>query len=47
MFKEIMKDIFQIEEKPYNERHKFLVKSNNARSANYGTHTASFVGPRI
>ena len=37
---EILKDIFKIEEKPYNLRHKFLVKSNNATSVNYGTYTA-------
>ena len=44
---EIIKHIFQIEDKPYKLRHKFLVKRNNARSANYGTNTASFVGSRI
>ena len=44
---EIMKDVFQIEDKPYNPRHKFLIKSNNVRSVNSGTHTASFVGSRI
>ena len=44
---EIINDSFQNEHKPYNLRNKFLVKSNNVRSENYGTHTASFVGPRI
>ena len=42
-----MKNIFQIEDTPYNLRHKFLVKSINVRYVNYGTHTASFVDPRI
>ena len=43
-----MKDIFQIEDKHNNVRHKYLVvKNNNVRSVNYGTHTASSVGPRI
>ena len=37
---EILKDIFKIEEKPYNLGNKFLVKSNNVRSVNYGTYTA-------
>ena len=44
---EIMTDIFQIEDKLYILRHKFLVKSNNVRSVNYGTQTACFFGPRI
>ena len=43
-----MKDIFKLKINLItNLRHKFLVKSNNARSANYGTHTAYFVGSRI
>ena len=42
-----MKHIFQIEDKPYKLRHKFLVKRNNVRSVNYGTNTASFIGSRI
>ena len=44
---EITRGIFQIKDKPYNLRHKFLVKSNNVRSVNHGAHTASFIGPRI
>ena len=44
---EIMKDIFEIKEKPYNLRYNFLVKSNDVRSANYGAPTSFFVGPRI
>lgn len=44
---EIMNDIDQSKDKLYNLRHKFLVKSKNVRSVNYGTHTASFIGPRI
>ena len=42
---EIMNDIDQSKDRPYNLRHKFLVKSKNVRSVNYGTHTASFIGP--
>ena len=42
-----MKHIFQIENKTYSLRHKFLVKSNNVGSVSYGTHTSSFVGSRI
>ena len=44
---EIMKDKFQIEDKPYNLGHNFLVNSSNVRSVNYGTHTTSLVGARI
>ena len=40
-----MRDIFKIEEKPFNLRHKFLVKSNNVRSVNYGTNATYFAGP--
>ena len=42
-----MKNIFQIEGKPYDLRHEFLVKSKNVRTVNCGTHMASFVCPRI
>lgn len=42
-----MRVIFQIEDKPYNFRHKFLVKSKNVKSVNYGAHTRSFLGSRI
>ena len=41
----IMKDIFQVEDKHFNLRHKFFVKSHNVRPVNYGTHTTSFFGP--
>ena len=34
-------------DKPYNFRHKFLVKSSNVKSENYATYMVSFVGPRI
>ena len=40
---EIMKDILQIEDKPYHLLHNFFVKSNNVRSVNYCTHMVSFV----
>ena len=39
-----MRDIFKIEEKPFN-RHKCLVKSNNVNSVNYGTNATYFAGP--
>ena len=43
---EIMKDIFQIEETPYNLRHKVLAKNSNVRSVNYGVHTTDLVATR-
>lgn len=39
---EIIRDTFQIEDKPYNFGHKFSIKSDNVKSVNYQTHTASF-----
>ena len=42
-----MKDIFQIEDKHNNVRHKDLVKNNNVRSVNFGNHTASSVVPEF
>ena len=39
---EIIRDTFQIEDKPYNFGHKFSIKSSNVKFVNYETHTASF-----
>ena len=43
---EIMKDILQIDETPYNLRHKVLAKNSNVRSVNYGVHTIDLVATR-
>ena len=44
---EFIRDILQLEDKPYIFRHKLLVKNNNVKPVNYGTHMTSFVAPRI
>ena len=44
---DIMKEIFEIENRNYNLRHDFLIKRCNIRSVYYCTETASFTGPKI
>ena len=44
---DIMKEIFEIENRNYNLRHDFLIKRCNIRSVYYYTETASFTGPKI
>ena len=39
---EIMKDIFEIDERPYNLRHGFLVKRHSVRQVRYGIETTCF-----
>ena len=43
----IMKEIFEIENRNYNFRHDFLIKWCNIRSVYYDTEIGSFVGPKI
>ena len=43
----IMKEIFETDNRNYNFRHDFLIKRCNIRSVYYGTETASFIGPKI
>ena len=43
----IMKEIFETDNRNYNFRHNFLIKRCNIRSVYYGTETASFIGPKI
>ena len=43
---DIMKVIFEIDNRNYNFRHDFLIKRCNTRSVNYGTETAFFIGPK-
>ena len=44
---DIMKEIFQVEERPYNFRHNVFVKRHNVKSVRYGTETASFLAPKL
>ena len=44
---EFIRDVLQLEDKPYIFRHKLLVKNNNMKRVNYCTHRVCFVGPRI
>ena len=44
---DIVKEIFEIENRNYNFRHDFLIKRCNIRSVYYVTETASFIGPKI
>ena len=44
---DIIKEIFEIENRNYNFRHDLLIKRCNIRSVYYGTETASFMGPKI
>ena len=44
---DMMRVIFPIEDKSLNFQHRLLVKSKNVKSVYYGTHTRSFLGPRI
>ena len=43
----IIKEIFEIDNRNYNCRYDFLIKRCNIQSVYYGTETASFVGPKI
>lgn len=43
---EIMKDIFEIDERPYNLRHGFLVKRHSVRQVRYGIETTCFLAPK-
>ena len=44
---DIMKEVFQIDNRNYNFRHDFLITRHNVRLVYYGTETASFIGPKI
>ena len=44
---DIIKEIFEIDNRNFNFRHDFLIKQCNIRSVYYGTETASFIGPKI
>ena len=44
---EIMNEIFQIEERPYNFRNDVFVKRHNVRTVRYGTETVSFLAPKL
>ena len=44
---DIMKEIFEIDNRNYNFRYDFLIKQCNIRLVYYGTETASFIGPKI
>jgi len=44
---EIMNEIFQIEERPYNLRNEVFVKRHNVRTVRYGTEAVSFLAPKI
>ena len=44
---DIMKEIFEPENRNYSFHHDFLMKPYNIRSVYYGTETAFFIGPKI
>ena len=44
---DIMKEVFEIENRYYNFRHDFLTKQCNIQSVYYSTETASFISPKI
>ena len=44
---DIIKEIFEIDNRNYNSRYDFLIKRCNIQSVYYGTETASFVGAKI
>ena len=44
---DIMKEIFEIDDRNYNFRHDVLIKRCNSRSVYFGTEIVSFIGPKI
>ena len=44
---DIIKEIFEIDNRNYNFHHDFLINRCNIRSIYYGTETASFISPKI
>ena len=44
---EIKKNIFEIDERPYNLKYAFLVKRHSVRSVRYGIETACFLAPKL
>ena len=44
---DVMKEIFEIENRNFDFQQNFLIKRHNVRSLHYGTETASFTGPKI
>ena len=44
---DIMKEVFEIDNRNYNFRYDFLITRHNVRLVYYGTKTASFIGPKI
>ena len=44
---DIMKEIFEVEERPYNLRNNVFVKRSNVRTVRYGTETVSFLAPKL
>ena len=44
---EIMNEVFQIEERPYNFRNGVFIRRHNVRTVRYGTETVSFLAPKL
>lgn len=44
---EVMKDIFEISNTPYNLRNNLNIFSNNIRTVSYSSETASYIGSKI
>ena len=44
---DVMKEIFETDNRNYNFRHEFLIKRCNIRLVYYGTETASFIGAKL
>ena len=44
---DIMKEIFETENRNYNFRHDLLIKRCKIQLVYYGTETASFIGPKL
>ena len=44
---EIMNEVFQIKERPYNFRNGVFIRRHNVRTVRYGTETVSFLAPKL